>query len=132
MKQKRTKYHLEAKEMEFFYKILYQYENEENHKGYNLRFLSRELRSKIVLKGKQTNITAPKSKNTLYYNGSTVIADLLRHIRNAFAHCNISSSKNSSSFSFHDEYQGHCTMAGTMDKAIFYSLIKEINKTRKQ
>lgn len=132
MKQKRTKCHLEAPEANFFYEILFQFENEENHKGYDLRYLSRELRSKINLKGKQTNITTPKAPNTLYYNGSTVIADLLRHIRNAFAHCNIGSSKNSTSFSFYDEYQGRCTMAGSMDKAIFYNLIKEIKKTRKK
>lgn len=130
MKQKRTKIRLENDEVIFFYDVLYNYENEENHKGYSIRYLSKELRSKIDLKGKQTNITAPKAKNTLYYNGKTVIADLLRHVRNAFAHCNIGSSKNS--FSFYDEYQGRCTMAGTMDKAIFYNLIKEINKTRKQ
>ncbi len=131
MKQKRTKTRLDKEEMDFFYQILYQYENEENHKGYNLRYLSKDLRSKINLKGKQTNITAPKAKNTLYYSGSTVIADLLRHVRNAFAHCNIGSSKNSLTFTFYDEYQGRCTMAGSMDKAIFYSLISEINKTRK-
>lgn len=131
MKQKRAKTHLEPEEIKFFYDILYQYEKEEHHKGYDIRYLSRELRSKIDLKGKQTNITAPKAKNALYYNGSTIIADLLRHVRNAFAHCNIGSTNSSLTFTFYDEYQGHCTMAGSMDKAIFYSLIKEINKTRK-
>ena len=128
---KRTKTHLEKEEMSFFYEILFLYENDDNHKGYDIRFLSKELRSKIDLKGKRTNITAPKAKNTLCYTGSTVIADLLRHVRNAFAHCNIGSSINSLTFTFYDEYQRRCTMAGSMDKAIFYSLIKEIKKTRK-
>lgn len=131
MKQKRSKTRLDPNEADFFYEILFQYENDVNHKGYNIRYLSKELRSKIDLKGKQTNITAPKTKNTLYYTGSTVIADLLRHVRNSFAHCNIGSTKDALTFTFYDEYQGRCTMAGSMDKAIFYTLIKEINKTRK-
>ncbi|MBQ4483410.1 MAG: hypothetical protein II934_00155 [Prevotella sp.] len=131
MRQKRTKICLEDGELSFFYKILYQYESDSHHKGYDLRYLSKELRSMINLKGKQTNITTPKTKNTLFYTGNTVIADFLRHVRNAFAHCNIGSSKNSLTFSFYDEYQGKCTMDGSMDKAIFYRLIKEINNTRK-
>lgn len=132
MKNKMTRTKLAGTELSFFYEILYQYENEENHKGYDIRFLSKELRSKINLESKQKNITKPKTKNTICYNGNTVIADLLRHIRNAFAHCNISTTNNSLTFSFYDEYQGRCTMSGSMDKAIFYNLIKEINNTRKR
>ena len=132
MKQNRVKTCLEEDEAFFFYKILYQYENEENHKGYDIRYLSKELRSIIDSKGKGKNITKPKTKNTICYTGSTVIADFLRHIRNAFAHCNIGSSKSSLTFSFYDEYQGRCTMSGSMDKAVFYNLIKEIKKTRKK
>lgn len=132
MRQKRTKTCLETGEVSFFYEILYQYEHEDNHKGYDLRYLSKELRSKIVLKGKQNNVTTPKTHNTLFYTGKTVIADLLRHIRNAFAHCYIETTNNSLTFSFYDEYQGSCTMAGSMDKALFYKLIKEIRNTRKK
>lgn len=131
MKKNRAKTHLEPEEIKFFYEILYQYEKEEHHKGYDIRNLNKGLRSNNNLKGKQTNITAPKAKNTLFYNGSKIIADLLRHVRNAFAHCNIGSTNSSMTFTFYDEHQGRCTMAGSIDKAIFYSLIKEINKTRK-
>ena len=104
---------------------------EDNHNGYDIRRVDKTIRSMISLNHKQKNVTTPKTKNTINYKGSVVIPDLLRHIRNAFAHCNIGSVKGSMVFTFFDEYNGTCSMSGSMDKALLYKLIKEIKKTRK-
>lgn len=128
--EKRTKSKLIDDELVYFYELLYEYESDDNHKGYNSRFLSKDLRS--VLKNKQSSIKEPKTRNTILYSGSSVIKDFLRHLRNAVAHCNVKSIDSTNTFEFYDEYQGRCTMAGSVSKTIFYQLIKEIRKTRKQ
>ena len=131
MKQPKTKPKLQDEsELKFFYDFLYQYENDENHKGYNSRYLNKELRS--ILKHKQKSIKKPNEKNIILYSGGSVVADFLRHLRNVFAHCNIESVNEKMIFVFYDEYKGKCTMYGKIDKSLFYKLMKEIEKTRRQ
>lgn len=128
MKFQKTK--LSEDELQFFYNFLFQYENDVNHKGYNSRYLNKELRS--LLDNKQKNIKKPKETNLILYTGKTVIADFLRHLRNAVAHCNIQSDSQKASFVLYDEDRsGKCSMYGIINKAVFYKLLSEINKTRK-
>ena len=119
-----------GKEIECFYNILSQYESETNHKGYNYSRIDKTLQAKINLEIKKSPITNPKEKNTIYYTGSLKAADFLRHVRNAFAHCNIISDDNSMTYFFYDEYKGLCTMIGSMNKTLFKKLIKELKDTR--
>ena len=128
---KKQKFKMENEELRFFYEFLYQYEKDDSHKGYNSRYLSKDLRT--VLSNKQKDIKRFKETNLILYTGNTVIADFLRHLRNAFAHCNIQSNSQKASFVLYDEDKsGKCTMYGNVNKAVFYKLISEINKTRKQ
>jgi len=129
MDKNRIKGKLEGSELSFFYDILYQYENEADHKGYNYYALDKDFRQKIELSYKQKNIVKHNRKNTICYTGNTKISDLIRHIRNSFSHGNILSDTHQ--FTFYDEYGGKCTMYGKMDKPLFFRLIKELNKTRK-
>lgn len=118
-------------EIEFFYNILSQYESESNHKGYNYSRIEKVLQEKIQLELKKTPIVKPKEKNSFYYSGSSKAADFLRHVRNAFAHCNIFSDDTANTFSLYDEFRGECTMSGSMSKPLFYKLIKQLKDTRK-
>lgn len=124
------KFALRGNEVEFFYSILSQYESEKNHKGYNYSRIDKGLQAKISLFLKTSPIAKPKDNNTIYYTGHTKVASLLKHVRNSFAHCNITSDDKENTFSFYDEYNGLCTMSGSMDKTLFKKLIYEINKTR--
>lgn len=65
----------------------------------------------------------------MLYTGNSVVVDLMRHLRNAFAHCYIKDT--GKEFLFYDQHSGNCTMDGRMDKPIFYKLIKELNRTRR-
>lgn len=131
MRTGKNKYKLEKEDLSFFYDILYRYEKEDKHNGYDYRLVDKKLKNKITLLHNQKSISTPKTKNTILYSGGPIIPALLRHVRNAFAHCNIRSTEGGLTYSFYDEYQGNCTMSGTMDKAIFHGLIKEIQKIRK-
>ncbi len=128
MKTQKSK--LDNKELQFFYDFLYQYETDVNHKGYNSRYLSKDLRK--ILNNKQKVIKKSKETNFILYKGKTVIADFLKHVRNSFAHCNIQSSSQKNSFLLYDEDNSRkCSMYGNINKAVFYNLINEINKARK-
>lgn len=124
------KFKLENEELLFFYDLLYKYEKDNNHKGYDSRYLSKDLRA--VLSNNQKDIKKSKETNLILYTGKTVIADFLRHLRNAIAHCYIQSSPQKASFLLYDEDRsGKCLMYGSVNKAVFYKLINEINKIRK-
>jgi len=127
MKEKKSK--LDNNELQFFYDFLFQYENDKSHKGYNSRYLSKELRA--VLVNDQKSIKKSKETNRVLYTGKTVIADFLRHLRNSFAHCYIQSNNSKSLFVLYDkDRSGKCSMYGVVNKAVLYNLIREINKTR--
>lgn len=129
--KKRVKHALEGSERDFFYDLLAKYESESNHKGYNYSRVDKGLQAKVNLEcKKKVPVNKPKDMNTFYFTGNSKSADFLRHIRNAFAHCNIYSNDNMATFSIYDEHQGKCTMDGSMNKADLYKLIKEIYKTR--
>ena len=53
MDKNHNKGKLEGSELSFFYDILYQYENEADHKGYNYYALDNDFRQKIELSNKQ-------------------------------------------------------------------------------
>jgi len=128
---KKLKSKLEGDEVLLFYDFLYQYEKDSNHKGYNSRYLSKELRK--VLMNNQKDIHKSQNTNAILYTGKTVIADFLKHLRNSFAHCYIQSNSQKACFVLYDEDRsGKCSMYGIVNKALLYKLLKEINKTRKQ
>ena len=129
MKQN-PKFILRGPEIACFYSILSQYESETIHKGYNYSRIDKDLQAKINLELKKSPIVKPKENNTIYYTGNLKALDLFRHVRNAFAHCCIISDDNGMTYSFYDEYQGKCTMAGSMNKTLFKKLIKQLKDTR--
>lgn len=120
------------KEILFFYDVLSKYESDRNNNlGYDYSKVDNNLKSKITLNHKQSPVEEPTTDNTLVYSGSSKAKELLHHVRNAFAHCNIISDDTKNTFSFYDEHNGTCNMIGSMDKTIFFNLIEEIIKTRK-
>lgn len=128
---KHEKFKLKNDELRFFYDFLFQYESDINHKGFNARKLSKDLRK--VLANSQKNIRKPKDSNLILYTGKTVIRDFLRHLRNAVAHCNVQYISNKNSFILYDEdKEGKCSMYGQINKALLYKLIDVIYKTRKK
>lgn len=127
---KHQKFKLEDYELRFFYNILYEYESDKSHKGFNAHYLSRGLRA--TLAHKQKDIQKTKDSNLILYTGKSVIRDFLKHLRNAIAHCNVQSNSSKESFTLFDEDRnGKCSMYGRINKAIFYKLLNEIFKTRK-
>ena len=125
----REKHRIKDEELPFFYNILYRYEAEER-KGLNYQFVEKELRSVVNLQYKQKDVSGPISPNTIRYSGGCVSVDLLRHVRNAFAHGNIRSDDSKNIYSFYDEWHGQCNMKGIMNKDVFRKLINAIFETK--
>lgn len=56
---------------------------------------------------------------------------LLRHIRNAIAHCNIWKKGKSKFYMMDKSKSGNKTMEGNIDKDVFFSLLKQLEQTKK-
>ncbi|MBQ8050384.1 MAG: hypothetical protein IJ197_02250 [Bacteroidaceae bacterium] len=125
----RQKHRLKDTEVPFFYNIMYRYEVEER-KGYNFSQIDKGIRSIINLNNNQKSVSGIIPTNTICYSGGSKSVDFLRHIRNAFAHCNIISDDTKDVYTFYDEWHNQCTMKGSMNRNVFHKLINAIFETK--
>ena len=119
---------LKGDELSFFYNILHQLETDDNLKGYSLKRLPKKLRS--VLYPNEGNISKTDELNKVLFKGKGA-SDFLRHLRNAFAHCNIIYDKNNNTYILYDEYRNQYSMYGCVEKEILEKIITTLINTRK-
>jgi hypothetical protein len=75
-------------------------------------------------------LTPGKDKNTIRFKCSgSACADLLRHLRNAFAHFNISKDAKGN-YELCDKHNGVLTMAGHIKPKLLIALVEQIKSTR--
>ena len=124
---------LSDEEIKYFAKLMLRYESEikNDSKGYNIKKITKFLRRnniKLDSKRKPSGYNE-NEKNTIVFssNGSACV-DLIRHIRNAFAHDNIKKVKNT--YQLYDEYKKNPTMKGNIGINLLKELISEIESMK--
>lgn len=124
---------LSDEEIKYFAKLMLRYESEikNDSKGYNIKKITKFLRRnniKLDSKRKPSDYNE-NEKNTIVFssNGSACV-DLIRHIRNAFAHDNIKKVKNT--YQLYDEYKKNPTMKGNIGINLLKELISEIESIK--
>lgn len=124
---------LSDEEIKYFAKLMLRYESEikNDSKGYNIKKITKFLRRnniKLDSKRKPSDYNE-NEKNTIVFssNGSACV-DLIRHIRNAFAHDNIKKVKNT--YQLYDEYKKNPTMKGNIGINLLKELISEIESMK--
>lgn len=129
---------LNKEEIEFFYQLLYRYERE-SHAGYQDETVLGLIGSKIEIDdmhNDKENISTEKDNCLQFPHRRFKCLTILYHIRNAFAHGNIESIENGSTFLIKDfsdkSKRSKCNMLGKIDKNLFYELIGIMESTRKK
>ncbi len=126
---------LDTKEIIYFYEFLFRFEQSirKEPTGYKIN-------AKEVNKFKKThNITLDDKckviehcdKNKFIFKGNGAACfHFLKHIRNAFAHGQITKEKNY--YIIEDKYKGKYTMYGRINKELFPELMEVLENTRKK
>lgn len=131
---------LRDEEILYFYNILYEYEHDITHGGYNPDAFRRELNDLVIVNDqyeKTANISLLKQNDLEFtpYNNNICWA-ILWHIRNSMAHGNLYSTNDDKNFLIFDysdrEKRTKCSMSGLVEKDKLIKLIEIINKTRKK
>ena len=124
---------LQEEDLKFFYGILYQYEKESKHIGYNYTDVPKEFSSKInLIHDKKKNLIKLKysdKENELIFKGTGVSVCILKNLRHAFAHACIE--RDNGNYIINKHLNPKCRICGKVNRELFISLIEEIIKTRK-
>lgn len=131
---------LSEAEVQYFYNLLYLLERVTKYKGFNISRMDSTVRKAINLNSnylETESIPKPSGNNSINYAGKYGKAKyLFKHIRNSFAHGLLESRGNE--FYLLDVPKGkenekdlekYATMIGSMDKTVFYEMVKAILNT---
>ena len=123
---------LKGMDLIFLYDILYQYEKEEYHKGYNYNLLDKNIKDTIKIynktRKKKFTFTMPKTDNTIVINSRGISVPLLTHLRHALAHACIEKRENK--YIFNEQCNSKCKICGRVNVFVFKKFIREIIATR--
>lgn len=79
---------------------------------------------------KQLPALSQTDKNTIRFKYSNkACATLLKHLRNAFAHCNINKDAKGN-YELQDKYNSSLTMTGRIEPNLLYKLVEQIKAIR--
>ncbi len=129
---------LTKKEIVYFYNLLYEYEHRPSSK-YDNKKVKKAMEGKIVINDsfpKNANITE-MNLNVLNFTpySNSMCLGILYHIRNSFAHGNLTSVDDGKAFLIKDfsdkQKRSKCNMLGYIAKEKLYELIDTIRKTSK-
>lgn len=133
---------LNEDEIKFFYNLLYLLERRTRYKGFNIQLVDPKIKKTIILNsdfGKNEFVPKPLGNNILNFRGkSGKTMQLLKHIRNSFAHGLLESRGNlfyildvPKGEKFQKDLEANASMIGTVEKNMFYGMIEElINKNQ--
>ncbi len=123
---------LDANDMKFFYSILYQYEREDSHIGYDSRKIDKKTRNKVNLihgtKRKKVTLAMPKEENTLVFKDKKVCEPILRNLRHAYAHACIE--VEGENYIINKKLGSKCRLCGRINKIILQEFVNAIVQTR--
>lgn len=124
---------LQEEDLMLFYGILYQYEKETKHSGYQYGNVPKDISSKIILvhDRKKHPITLKYSdkENELMFKGTAISVCILKNLRHAFAHACIE--REDDYYIINRHLNPKCRICGKVNRELFMNLIEEIIKTRK-
>uniref|UniRef100_A0AB33IQQ3 Uncharacterized protein n=1 Tax=Prevotella sp. GTC17253 TaxID=3236793 RepID=A0AB33IQQ3_9BACT len=124
---------LQEEDLVFFYGILYQYEKESSHSGYQYLNVPKDISSKITLihdrKKHPISLKYNDKENELMFKGTSVSVCILSNLRHAFAHACIE--RENDYYIINKHLNPKCRICGKVNRELFISLIKEIIRTRK-
>ena len=130
---KKYKYNLRIDDLTYFYQILYQFEKENCHCGYDYSKVNAKVKSKINLvhdtKKKKISFIMPPASNNLVLKGCGSISyPLIKQVRNAFAHALIE--VEADKYIINKELNSKCKLCGIVEKEVFKELLNAIQSTR--
>lgn len=130
---KQYKHNLGIDDLTFFYQILYQFEKECSHCGYDYSKVIDKVKSKINLihdtKKKKISFSMPQAPNNLVLKSNgNVSSPLVKQVRNAFAHALIE--VEADKYIINKELNPKCKLCGIVEKDVFKEFIKAIQSTR--
>lgn len=118
----------------FFYQILYQFEKESSHNGYNYSKVSEVIKSTVLLerdsKKKRVMFIMPQNDNSLVLTGNkgNVSRPIIEQIRHAFAHALIE--ERGGKFIINEKLCSKCKLCGIVDKTTLKNYLSAIIDTR--
>lgn len=123
---------LKGSDLTYLYSILYQYEKEKEHKGYDYTKIDKQIRDTISIKNKTRTkkvvFAMPTSSNTIVMNCRSICVPLLTHLRHALAHACIE--KVGNEYIINQHCNPKCRICGRVDVYTFKKYINAIIATR--
>ena len=124
---------LSDEEIKYFAKLMLRYESKikKDPKGYNFRKLTKFLRKNNITldyKTKPTDYNGNEKNTIIFSSKGSKCVNFIRHIRNAFAHNNITKVKNT--YQLYDEDKKIPTMKGSIGTNLLKKLIAEIENMK--
>ena len=123
---------LTGTDLAFLYDVLYQYEKEKEHKGYDYVKMDKQIRNSITIenktKTKNVNFAMPNSSNTIVINARNICVPLLTHLRHALAHACIE--KVGNEYIINQYCNPKCKICGRVNVNTFKKFIKPMISTR--
>ena len=123
---------LKGNDLIFLYDILYQYEKENKHKGYDYNKIDKQIRDTITIKNstktKKVVFAMPTNTNTIVINGRSICVPLLTHLRHALAHACIE--KVGNEYIINQHCNPKCKICGRVNISTFKRFINAMIATR--
>lgn len=123
---------LKGTDLTFLYGVLYQYEKETKHKGYNYNKMDKQVQNSVTIKNKTSTkkvvFAMPSSPNTIVINCKCICVPLLTHLRHAVAHACIE--KVGSEYIINQHCNPKCKICGRVNVNVFKKYINAIIATR--
>lgn len=123
---------LKGTDLSFLYNILYQYEKEKKHKGYDYKKIDKQIKDSISIKNKTKTkkvvFAMPTSTNTIVINARSICVPLLTHLRHALAHALIEKVNNE--YIINQYCNPKCKICGRVNIPTFKKYINAMMATR--
>lgn len=126
-------YSLKETDLTFLYDILYQFEKENEHKGYDYYKIEKQIRDSIAInnrtKTRNVVFAMPINANTIVINCRGICVPLLTHLRHALAHACIE--RVGDEYIINQQYNPKCKICGRVNVSTFKVFINAMIATRK-
>lgn len=123
---------LKGMDLTFLYGILYQYEKEKEHKGYDYNKIDKQIQKSITIINKtpkrKVTFAMPSNSNTIVLSCRGICVPLLTHLRHALAHACIE--KVGNEYIINRHCNPKCKICGRVDVFTFKKYIKAMIATR--
>ena len=123
---------LTGADLTFLYDVLYQYEKENKHKGYDYAKMDKQIRDSVTIKNKTKTkkviFTMPNNPDTIVINARSICVPLLTHLRHALAHACIE--KVGKEYIINQHCNPKCKICGRVNVNTFKKFVSAMIATR--